>query len=90
MVKKSHCVMTKFNLKNQIIFKKKLNIRLLCAPTRTHFISGLLTLDITIFGLNMMVKSGLEFFYFEIEGAPSELLLPSLAGISEGARSILR
>ena len=44
-----------------------------------------------------MVKSGLEFFYFEIEQAPSELLLPSaknlnwpgrLAGISEGARRI--
>jgi hypothetical protein len=25
----------------------------------------------------MMVKSGLDFFYFEIEQAPSELLLPS-------------
>jgi hypothetical protein len=30
-----------------------------------------------IFGLKMMVKSGLEFLYFEIEQAPSELLLPS-------------
>ena len=29
----------------------------------------------TISGLKMMMKSGLEFFYFEIEQAPSELLL---------------
>ena len=27
----------------------------------------------TIFGFKMMVKSGLEFFYFEIERAPSEI-----------------
>ena len=27
----------------------------------------------TIFGLNMMVKSGLEFIHFEIERAPSEI-----------------
>ena len=42
-----------------------------------------------------MVKSGLEFFYFEIHQASSELLLPStkksaqkgrLAGIFEGAQ----
>ena len=31
----------------------------------------------TIFGLKMMVKSGLEKNYFEIPHAPSELLLPS-------------
>ena len=31
----------------------------------------------TIFGLNMMVKSGLEKIYFEIPRAPSELLQPS-------------
>ena len=31
----------------------------------------------TNFGLKMMVKSGLEFFFFEIPRAPSELLLPS-------------
>jgi hypothetical protein len=31
----------------------------------------------TIFGSKMMMKSGLEFFYFEIQRAPSELLLPS-------------
>ena len=31
--------------------------------------------ETTIFGLKMMVKSGLEFFYFEILCAPSELLL---------------
>jgi hypothetical protein len=30
----------------------------------------------TIFGLKMMVKSGLE-FYLEIPCAPSELLMPS-------------
>ena len=49
----------------------------------------------------MMMKSGLEFFYFKILRAPSELLLPSakkqperqnwpgsLAGISEEARRI--
>jgi hypothetical protein len=30
----------------------------------------------TFFGLKMMMKSGLDFFYFEIERAPSELLLP--------------
>ena len=54
-----------------------------------------------IFGLKMMMKSGLELFYFEILLAPSELLLPSakvcperlnwpgrLAGISEGASRI--
>ena len=47
----------------------------------------------------MMMKSGLDFFYFEIVLAPSELLLPSaerlnwpgrLAGISEGASRILK
>jgi hypothetical protein len=31
----------------------------------------------TSFGLKMMVKSVLEFFYLEILDAPSELLLPS-------------
>ena len=31
----------------------------------------------TIFGLKMMVKSGLEKIIFEIPRAPSELLLPS-------------
>ena len=55
-----------------------------------------------VFGLKMMMKSCLDFFYFEIEQAPSELLLPSakkidperlnwpgrLAGISKGAHSI--
>jgi hypothetical protein len=33
--------------------------------------------EMPIFVLKMMIKSGLEFFYFEIERAPSELLLPS-------------
>ena len=37
----------------------------------------ILSLEINIFDLKMMVKSGLEFFYFEIHQAPSELLLPS-------------
>ena len=37
----------------------------------------MLTLLTTIFGLKMLMKSGLEFFYFEILCAPSELLLPS-------------
>ena len=37
----------------------------------------ILTLEKTIFGLKLMVKSGLDFFYFEILRAPSELLLPS-------------
>ena len=31
----------------------------------------------TIFGLKMTVKSGLDFFFFEILRAPSELLVPS-------------
>ena len=34
-------------------------------------------LETNIFKLKMMVKSGLEFFYFEILIAPSDLLLPS-------------
>ena len=42
-------------------------------PIRTT----LLTLEMTIFGLKMIVKSGLEFFYFVIEWGLSELLLPS-------------
>ena len=29
----------------------------------------------------MMMKCGLEFFYFEIEQAPSELLLPSVSRV---------
>ena len=33
-----------------------------CTPPRTHFLSGLLTLEMTIFGLNMIMKSGLQFF----------------------------
>jgi hypothetical protein len=35
------------------------------------------SLEIDIFEVKMMVKSGLDFFYFEIHRAPSELLLPS-------------
>ena len=33
----------------------------------------ILSHETTIFGLKMMVKSGLEFFYFEILHAPSEI-----------------
>ena len=33
----------------------------------------ILSLEINIFDLKMMVKSGLEFFYFEIHQAPSEI-----------------
>ena len=33
----------------------------------------ILSHETTIFGLKMMVKSGLEFFYFEILRAPSEI-----------------
>jgi hypothetical protein len=36
----------------------------------------------TIFGLKIMMKSGLDFFYFEIEQAPSELLLPRKAELA--------
>ena len=45
-------------------------------PTRTHSISGLKS-RVDIFELKMIVKSGLDIFYFEIQQAPSELLLPS-------------
>ena len=33
----------------------------------------IVTLETTIFGLKMMVKSGLDFFFFEILHAPSEI-----------------
>ena len=49
----------------------------ICRTSRLDVMSGRALLEITIFGLKIMVKSGLEFFYFEILGAPSELLLPS-------------
>ena len=39
-------------------------------PARTHSITGLKSL---IFDLKMMVKSGLELFYFEIHQAPSDV-----------------
>ena len=45
----------------------------LSTPGRTHFIS-ILTLEITIFGLEMMLKCGLDIFYFEILQSPSLLL----------------
>ena len=57
--------------------------------------------EMTIFGLKMTLKSGLEFFIFHFEIAPSELLLPSakkfarkaeiawlVSRTSEGARFI--
>ena len=42
----------------------------------------ILTLEMTMFGLKMMVKSGLYFFYFEVLRAPSELLLPRMAELA--------
>ena len=44
-------------------------------PARTHSYkrTKISSLEIDIFGLKMRVKSGLEFFYFEIERAPSEI-----------------
>ena len=44
---------------------------------RTHFTyqwTKISNLEFDIFDLKMMVKSGLDFFYFEIEGAPSKIL----------------
>ena len=43
-------------------------------PARTHSISGLKSGH---FWLKKDGKSGLHFFYFEIQRAPPELLLPS-------------
>ena len=45
----------------------------------------ILRLKMDIFGLKMMVKSGLDFFYFEIHQAPSELLLPSAKNLPRKA-----
>ena len=42
-------------------------------------------LETNIFELKMMVKSGLEFFYFKILLAPSELLLPSAKNLPREA-----
>ena len=53
---------------------------------RTHSISKWIkisALEITIFGLKKMVKSGLDFFYLEIKSAPSELLLPNAKNLPE-------
>ena len=54
---------------------------MLTTPPRNSFVSGnkISGLETNKFGLKVMVKtqkSGLEFFYFEILPAPSELLLP--------------
>ena len=55
-----------------------INQKTYSTPPRSHFISGLKNYSRNDhFGLKMMVKSGLEFFYFENYRAPSELLLPS-------------
>ena len=47
------------------------------SPNKTRRIRELLTkisaLETNIFSLKMMMKSGLEFFYFEILLAPSEI-----------------
>jgi hypothetical protein len=62
-------------------------------PPRTHFISGLklLTLEMTIFGLKMMMKSGLESFILKLNEPLQSCCCPvqkRLVGISEGNRSI--
>ena len=53
-------------------------LRLDITPARTLSISGLKSrlMKLTFSSLKMMLKSGLE-FSFEIDRAPSELLLPS-------------
>ena len=68
---------------------------------RTHFISGRKSFEITIFDFKMMVKSGLEFLFwnspspFRVAAAQCKKVCPEglnwpdrLAGISEGARWI--
>ena len=45
-------------------------------PARTLFISGISSLEITIFYFKIMIKSGVA-FYFEIHLSPLKLLLPS-------------
>ena len=47
----------------------RLNIKSKYTPARTRILS----LEIDIFELKMMVKSSLEFLYFEIQQAPSEI-----------------
>ena len=63
---------------NDVTIKDPLKRPSFFTPPRTknkwNKISGLET---NIFGLKIMLKSGLDFFYFEIPPAPSQLLLPS-------------
>ena len=47
----------------------------------------ILALKINIIGLKMMMKSGLDFFYFKISLAPSELLLPIAKNLTRKAES---
>jgi hypothetical protein len=44
-----------------------------------------LSLEIDVFDLKMMVKSSLDFFYFEIQQALSELLQPSAKNLPKKA-----
>ena len=73
-----------FNINFVFIFDKRgrnnvLNMVLLHIFYSFYKWTKHLTLEMTMFGLKMMVKSGPDFFfiYFEILRAPSELLLPS-------------
>ena len=49
----------------------------------------ILTLETTIFGLKMMVKSCLDFFYFEILRAPSEIPANVLGQFSRSVQIFL-
>jgi shikimate 5-dehydrogenase len=63
----------------------KLYADLWYTPPRTHFISGLsklLTFEMTIFGLKMMVKSGLQFFILKLNEPLQSCKCGRLAGIS--------
>ena len=63
--------MKRSNWSTSSMFTSKLS-----GPTQvTHHIEQLeyVSHQTTIFGLKMMVKSGLDFFYFEILRAPSEI-----------------
>ena len=57
------------------------NIKLMLLHTSQNSFNKrtkVLSLKIDIFDLKMMVKSGLEFFYFEIQRAPSEIAVKLL------------
>ena len=69
--------LTASRIQNIMIKRKRYDRR--PTPTETQFLSGLKSrvLKLTFFDLKMMVKFGLEVFFFLIHPAPSELLLPS-------------